>query len=270
MIKKTMLYLVAIAVVAFAVLLVLSANVPFMSPEVAENATSDGAEAFDVQNASPTVEVTSAPDTEENELIFLSKRGYINESGCPTVIGEVKNGGDFSMKDIMITASFYCSGGKLIGEKEGLAAVTSSYSEVGILAPGETSPFKIAISVEELSQLENFELNKLEKYKIEGEYNITDAGIYKRFEISQSPGELNTATGHYRVAGNVKNIGNEAAEQIKVVVTFYDDQTRITDVMHTYLENSLLPGEEAQFEIIVRDQSIVQRIETYHILAVGS
>jgi hypothetical protein len=270
MIEKPKFYVLAIAAVAVAVLLIYAAVSLFTSSPIGEEAP-EGSEAFNDPNASQTA-VTPAPEpaTEDDELLFLSKRGYINEWGCPTLVGEVKNGGNFSMTDILLTASFYCSSGKLIGAKEDISAVTSSYTEIEILAPGEISPFKILLSIEELSQLENFDIDKLEKYKVVGDYRITDEELYKRLEISQSFGEFDIDTDQYYVTGTVKNIGNETAEQIRVVGTFYDDETRIIEVAHTSLDDSLLPGEEAHFEITVPDETISQRIETYDILAVGS
>jgi len=264
--KKTNVYVLAIAVFALALLLILSISI---LPEMSET-TPEGSEAFNVPNASPAPEATPAPDTEESDLLFLSKRGYVNEHGCPTLVGKVENGGNVSMKEILITASFYCGKGKVIGAKDDISAVTSGYIEMEILAPGETSPFKIVLSTEELSRLENFDVDKIEKFKVVGDYNLTDEELYKRFEISQSRGELNNATGQYTVIGTVKNTGNETAEQIKVVGTFYDNQTRIIEVMHTYFEDSLAPGEEAQFEITVHDETIAQRIETYSMQAAGS
>lgn len=266
MMKKTRLYLLAIAVLAFALLL--SGIAFFMSPEMSENAP-EGSEAFNVPNASTAAEVTPASETEESDLLFLNKRGYISESGCPTLVGEVKNAGNLSMSDILITASFYCGCSKLMGAKEGMPAITSGYTELEILAPGEKSPFKIVLSVEQFSQLKLFDVDKIEKYKTESDYNTTDEELYKSFEISQSRGELDNSTGHYKVVGMAKNIGNETAKQIKVVGTFYDNQDRIVEVMHTYLQDPLRPGDEAQFEITALDKTIAQRIETYYIQAVG-
>jgi len=269
MLKKTKFYVLAIAAVAVAVLLIYAAVNLFTSPPIGEEAP-DGSEAFNVPNASPTTDATPAPDTEESDLLFLSKRGYISEWGCPTLVGEVKNGGNFSMTDILLTASFYCSSGKLIGAEDDISAVTTSYTAIPILAPNETSPFKIALSIEELSQLDNFDVNNIEKFKVVGEYSTTDEELYTRFEIPHSSGEFDLDNDQYYVTGTVKNIGNETAEQVTVVGTFYDDQTRIIEVLQTSLADSLAPGEENQFEITVPDETIAYRIETYQIQAAGS
>jgi hypothetical protein len=245
-------------------------NASLASPPADATPAPDGTEAFNATHASSTADATPAPDTGDSDLLFLSKRGYISEWGCPTLVGEVKNGRNFSMTDILITASFYCSGGKLIGAKDDISAVTTSYTEIEILAPGEISPFKIVLSIAELSQLENFDIDKLEKYKVVGDYSITDEELYKRLEISQSFGEYDLDNDQYYVTGTVKNVGNETAEQIKVVGTFFDEENMIIEVVHTSLEDSLLPGEEAHFEITVPDETIAQRIDTYAIRAVGS
>jgi hypothetical protein len=270
MIEKPKFSVLAIAAVAVAVLLIYAAVSLFTSPPLGEEAP-EGSEAFNVPNASQTA-VTPAPEpaTDEDELLFVSKRGYINEIGCPTVIGEVRNDGESGMTDILLTASFYCSSGKLIGAKDDISAVTTSYTAIPILAPNETSPFKIALSIEELSRLENFDVDNIEKFKVVGEYSTTDEELYTRFEIPHSAGEFDLDNDQYYVTGTVKNIGNETAEQVTVVGTFYDDQTRIIEVLQMSLADSLAPGEENQFEITVPDETIAYRIETYQIQAAGS
>lgn len=265
MLKKPKLYVMAIVAVVVAVLLIYAAVNLFMSSPSGDEA-SDGFEAFNVPNASQTEVTPPAIETEE-DLIFLSKRGYISETGCPTVIGEVKNGGNLSMTDIQLTASFYCSSGKLIGAKEELSAIISNYAEIPILAPGETSPFKIALSREQIAQLENFDVDKMEKFKVVGEYNTTDEELYKRFEIPHSAGEFDNATGQYLVNGTVKNVGNKPVEQVTVVGTFFDNQTMIIEVRQTSFADSLRSGEEAQFALTVPDETIAQRIETYSMQA---
>ncbi|MFC2060547.1 FxLYD domain-containing protein [Chloroflexota bacterium] len=262
--KKGKLYLIAITVLVVAFLFTLLVS---CSPKAGENTINESGTSR-VPSASREDAAISAPDMEEEKLTFVSKRGYISETGCPTIVGEVENSGDFVMKDILITASFYCSKGKEVGGKEDIAAI-SSYAEIEILAPGETSPFKNAISVEELKRLENFDVDKIERYKVVGEYNATDEEqLYKSFEIYQSRGELDDTTGHYQVVGEVKNIGNETVKQIKIVGAFYDMETRIIEVVHTYIQEQLHPGDEAQFEITVLDKTIAKRIKTSNIQAV--
>jgi hypothetical protein len=264
---RSAFWAVAVFAVAalFVLLVALVANVPHSSEPAPE-----GSEAFAPPNDSQSPSTSPAFSAESSDLVFISKRGYISESGCPTVIGEVKNGGNASMKDILLTASFYCSSGKLIGAKEDLSAIISSYTEIPILAPGETSPFKIALSREQIAQLEHFDVDKLAKFKVDSEYTSTDELLYKQFELTQSRGELDSSTGQYTVKGTVKNIGNETVEQLKVVGTFYDNQTQIIDVISTYLVDTQIPGEEATFTLKEPDETIAQRIETYAVQAVGS
>lgn len=244
--KKNRLCFIAITALAVTSLFMLSAG---CTPKIEENAT-DGT------------------DNEGEELVFQSKRGYISATGCPTIVGEVKNAGDFSFNNILITASFYCSKDKEVGAGEDMAAI-SSYTEIEILAPGEMSPFKAGLSTEELARLPNFDVDKIGKYKVEvSSYDTTEEHLYKSFEITQSSGELSESTGLYKVTGRVKNTGTEPAEQIKVIATFYEKQTNIVEVINTYLQAPLLPGDEAQFELTVADETISQRIETYSTQAV--
>ena len=219
-------------------------------------------------DASPGATVT--PAGQEGEIIwFLSKRGYISGSGCPTAVGEVKNAGNSTVESIEITATFHCSKGRLIGAKELVQATFSASPEFPRLAPGETSPFKVAMSAEELSRLWNFDVDRVEKYRVvTSDYETTDEpSLYSDFEVTESAGELN-ADDRYDVWGTLKNSGNRTAVGVRVIGTFYDDEDRLIDVAHSDLKVSLPPGDEAGFTIIVPDESVSKRIETYRIQAV--
>ena len=159
--KKNSLYLTAIIVLTAASLLILPVGCSTNVDETASN----GIETTDVPDTSHK-DVDTATSDEKEELIFLSKRGYISEAGCPTIVGEVTNAGNSSMEDILITATFYCTSGRIIGAKEDMSAISSGYTEIETLAPGETSPFKVAVSLEELAMLPKFDVNKVEKYKV--------------------------------------------------------------------------------------------------------
>ncbi len=260
--------LLAVTVLIGSALVILAINFTISTLERDQNALG-GADSF---NASETASVpagTSSSLESDGALRFLSKRGYINEHGCPTVIGEVENGGNGSMKDVLLTASFYCSRGKLLGAREDLAAVTADYAEIPVLAPGETSPFKIALSIEELVQLENFDVDKIEKFTVDGAYIATEETLYRQFETQAITGSFENVTGQYLLQGTVKNVGTERPDQIKVVVTFYDAQRKILEVLHTSLSGSLSPGTEAEFAITVTDRTIAERIETYAFQVVG-
>lgn len=267
MFKKKRFYLLAITALTVAFLLIPSVG---CSPELDESMT-NGIEAPDAPSTPPKAEVPPPPEPEEEEkVIFLSKRGYISQNGCPTIVGEVENAADFTMENIEISASFYCSKGRQVGGEEEVSAFASDTTEIEILAPGEISPFKIGLTPEQLAMLPNFDVNKVEKYKVVvTSYEATTEELHKSFEISQATGELNALTGHYQVTGQVKNIGDKIVEQIKVVAIFYDGKDRIIEVVHTYLENPLPPGDETEFEITVVDEPVSKRIETFHIQAVG-
>ena len=123
MIERRILYLVPTAVLA-TMALILAFSVNFSGGTV-EN-TGGVVKPPSVPSApiKPEVtppdeeEVTPPSEAEEDYLTFISKRGYISEGGFPTIVGEVKNTGNFKMENMRITATFYCSSGKLIGEKD--------------------------------------------------------------------------------------------------------------------------------------------------------
>ena len=258
---------------AVALLLMLSISSP---ARMAEN-TDSGPEAASTPQPPPETtvstpsdgkEVTPPPDDKQAPIIFTSKRGYISQAGCPTIVGEVKNVSSSSNRDILITASFYCSKGKEIGAEENMAAI-SGYTEIEILAPGEVSPFKVGLSLKELATLPNFDVDKIERYKVEvTSYTATDEQLYTGFEIAQDKGEYIKSKGHYTTAGSIRNTGNETVNEIKVIGTFYDKGDKIIEVASTYLEEPLSPGDAAQFKITLTDKNIAERIKTYHMQAV--
>ena len=256
MIKKNGLCLIAAIVLTVASLLVLFAG--------CTTETGDG-----TGNTTPGETPVATPNGVDSSLLFLSKRGYISGAGCPTVVGELRNVGNSTVVSILLTASFHCSKGRLIGAKENVAATISAHPERDRLAPGETSPFKAAISREQMAKLWNFDVDKMEKYSVEiaGYEVVAGPPLYSAFEVTESEGTLN-ADGYYHSSGTLRNAGNLTADAVRVIGTFYDDEGRLIDVAHCDLEGTLPPGAEAEFDISVSDEGISQRIETYRIHAV--
>lgn len=204
-----------------------------------------------------------------DNLIFLTKRGYISDNKCPSIVGELKNNSDFSIGDILLSAYFYCSSGKLMGGKEDKPAIVPGTVELEILEPNQISPYKIFLSQETIKTLPKFDIDKLNQYRIEvTSFYATDKALYRDFEITQSKGELNTSTGFYTLSGGIKNAGGTVAIKTKVIGVFYDHDNKIIDVMHVYLQEPLIPGIEAQFVINVTDKMVSERIDHYVIQGV--
>ncbi len=214
-------------------------------------------------------QVNSSTKMNESVVKIVAKRGYITSNGFPTIVGFVKNTGQKNIKDVKIVATFYCNKGRLIGEKEDIPAVIYTYSELTVLAPNEMSPFKISLTPEKVKELENFQVDKIKKYKVEVVgYNFTDETPYTDFEVLASKGGITGDTGCYVVSGEIKNTGQRTAEQVKVIGVFYDDQGRIIDVEHAFA-GRLQPGQIARFEMRVSDGEVSKRIKNYEILVEG-
>jgi hypothetical protein len=200
-----------------------------------------------------TVDTPSNYTEPSESVIMLTKTGYFNtESGLPTIVGEIKNNGTTTVKDVLIKGLFMCSDGKVINNDKRDPAIIYGYAEIKVLEPGGVSPFKLEMPADFpdftyiLSQLAKFDA------QIE-DFSATTDIPYKGFSFSNVTGTLQP-DGHYKLTAVITNTGSGTISDTKVVGTFYTPTKPIAvESAHVY---SLEPGESAFFMLMVEDDAV--------------
>ena len=213
----------------------------------------------------PTNQTTNGtvtpPPPPSIELTILGKSGYIDGHGIPTIVGYIKNTGNINLKNVLLNGSFLCSEGNLINGDTDHPATILGHSELNILAPGETAPFKLVLPPDFVNL--TYVVDNVKKYQVTVvSYETTSDTPNRSFVFSQTNGVKNAA-GFYELTGIVKNTGNVTADNVSVIGVFTKTGQLLT-AAHAYV-GTLLPGQETSFLITVADSLVSRSISNYRL-----
>lgn len=215
-----------------------------------------------------TVAIPPAAPPQIDSVIILTKTGYFNtESGLPTIVGEVKNIGTTTVKNVMVEGRFLCNDGNVINNDNPYPAILYTYAEIDVLEPGAVSPFKIVMQSDfpdfkyVLSQVRKFDASVVNM-------TMTSEVPYRDYQFTNLSGgtvnvagPLEPAHYHYVLTGVITNNGSAPIDGIKVVATFYRPEGPMA--VEYEVVQSLDPGESASFTIEVEDSVVASYITRY-------
>jgi hypothetical protein len=197
---------------------------------------------FIVKQEPPTPVPTEAPPltptptpTLSPGVVVLSSNVLVPYTGSTTfsIIGEVLNSTSSNVESIRINITLRDAVGNVVDSG-------SSYSYIGILTPGMTSPFAVGLS----------DSPPWATY----EWNVT---WYTTTSVPSTLEVLNTqsyfdSSDRYHVVGEIRNQYSESRNFIRAVVTIYDAQGKVIGADYTYTNpDNLNPGQTASFDAVV-------------------
>ncbi len=195
----------------------------------------------DTPTLSPTPTETSTPTdtpTPSPTPVPLAVQGstvYENADGDLHVVGEVLNSRSGSICNVKIVGTFYDTADQVVG-------TGFVYTMLDIVGAGEAVPFDL-VWLDPPSNVDSYELQV--------EYAITDSAPI-RVEVVSHQGS--TSGGDYHVLGEVRNQNTFTVNSVRVVVTFYNDQSEVlrTVLYYTALD-TLSSGQKAPFDVTLPD-----------------
>ncbi len=165
-------------------------------------------------------------------LGLMSDTSYIDDVGVLHVVGELRNDSNVDAGGISVTVSFYDAGGNFIADTNGKSLVKS-------LSPGERAPF--AAELPPPAGMRN--------------YSIKAVGHPVAVVLRPHTGIVTIHAaedniGFYTVSGSIKNMGDAALRQPKVVVSLYNRGGGLINVSFAYLRpRQLAAGKIATFNV---------------------
>jgi len=162
------------------------------------------------------------------------------------VVGEVDNTDDVNVAYIKTFASFYNEADELIG-------VEWSYAWADVLAPGEVTPFTLALFATP---------EDIDHWTVWAEGSRTDEEPVGGLAFAESDNALSddyVAT----FTGTIENVGTEIMTAIEVAVTVYDAEGNVVMADWTWLEGDLAPGERMPCEFEVQTDETAESFELY-------
>jgi hypothetical protein len=187
-----------------------------------------------------------------DDVVILSHSGYLDSSDYYHVVGEVKNIGEQAVNLVQLTATFYQSDDTLITDRIALTMLNT-------ILVDRKSPFDITL-------LDLIESSKVHHYTITLTYSNTTTDSEGLEILSHNSQQNNSG---YFITGEIKNIGNEKAQNVKVIATYYNNgnvvaaNITLLDPIHSDLE----PNQTLPFTISMTDGNIISHIESYELTA---
>lgn len=177
-------------------------------------------------------EIAAATLTPAPEVVVLGSIAFVPHKGSTSVylVGEVRNDTSLNAEFVKIDASLRDASGEVVYAKH-------SYADIGILPPGETSPFLVIFS----------DPPAWTSYDLAVVWNATARQLYP-LEILTSTLSLDDDAA-YHVMGKVKNQYDEQCKFIQAYVTLYDANGQVIGTDSSYATPSDLdPGQIAFFD----------------------
>jgi hypothetical protein len=164
--------------------------------------------------------------------VVLGSDTFVPHKGSTSIylVGEVRNDTHLNAEFVKINASLRDASGEIVYAKH-------SYANLGILPPGETSPFLIIFS----------DPPEWASYDLAVDWDATARQLYP-LEILTSELSLDDDAA-YHVMGKVKNQYDEGSKFIQAYVTLYDANGEVVGTDSSYATPSELdPGQIAFFD----------------------
>lgn len=157
-------------------------------------------------------------------------------SGVLWCFGEVENTAGVDLEQVQVGIS-------LFDEKGQLLAFTTAFVELDVLPHGAKAPFAASFDQppERFATYQSIPLRGLPLAHPET--------YYLDLEATDLAGE---GRGHasYHIAGRVRNIGNDTAARVRLIVTAYTDDGKVAGVRKVApAEDTLAPGRSSSFEV---------------------
>jgi hypothetical protein len=172
------------------------------------------------------------------EVTIVNHQGFLNSAGKYVVYGEVENTGDEDATDVYLYITFYDSSRVVLDEGELTIRVES-------LLPGRRAPFGAVAGV--------IDGTLVETYAVElTDFTTSLDNKLVGLEVVSSSAEVKMQLQSVMLNGQVRNIGTQMANYVKVIATFYDGPSGTGNVVGVASPNAepddLNPGQTGTFQ----------------------
>jgi hypothetical protein len=150
----------------------------------------------------------------ESGVVVLSDSSYTDTSGYFHVVGEVQNNLNANVRFVKISVIFYDEDGEIIG-------TDYTYTMLDFLRPNQKSPFDLSSYLEQIKPA-SYDLSVTWK-----------EAPFEGLEIVSHTSSIDSS-GYHKIVGIIKNNGEEEAEYVKVVCTYYDLTGTVIGAEYTY------------------------------------
>lgn len=190
--------------------------------------------------------------TQQQHFAIQKTSSFVDETNLMHVYGELKNISNKAMKNVVVTALFYDSNGKLLNEFR-------RSSEIRTVNPGEISPFEVLY-------IDTKTVNAVKNYTLSAAGQETEMKA-RALRITSNSSKLDL-TGVYYVKGRVVNEGSEDTTNSMIIATLYDKDGKVAVVGRAQTEPvNISSHSEAAFDLPVTEALQTYKVKSYSLLA---
>lgn len=169
--------------------------------------------------ATPIATATPIPRT-----VFVGRnQGFLADASY-FVVGEVLNGDSYPVFTVKVIGTFYDSNNNVVAAQES----TTIFHQI---EPELSSPFKLQVT-NGASAIDHYELT----------LTWDDVSVIDYEELAVESTEVDDETG--TITGELRNNGSVSVQNIAVVVTLYDDENDVVDVLSGTADKAVLGTDE--------------------------
>jgi LysM repeat protein len=174
------------------------------------------------------------PSSEQLPLTVQGFDLYETPVGGLLGLGEVRNGTEYPAENVSLIILLYSPAGDLLRSID-------AWTAADLILPGDSAPFGVLIT-DPPEELVNPQV-----VQQSGERATRIKERFADLHVSSHQGGM--AGSIYRVTGIVTNVGQQTASEVKLVITLYDADKRVTGFRETVLPQPLAPGNIAEFDV---------------------
>jgi len=178
----------------------------------------------------------------EDVIGFTGVNAWETRTGGYVIAGQIVNNSPGALEFVRINAQFYDAQNHVMAEKE-------DFVPSDVVLPSEVAPFAIAFPDGLPDGAVRYELHASARYAdfaARNFYGPENLGLVSQADFGD--GSLLT------ISGTVRNDGTRTASLVKVIITIFDEQQRVTGAETTLVDRqTLAPGESAGFSVTFVD-----------------
>jgi hypothetical protein len=192
------------------------------------------------------------------DVVVLSYSSYVNPSGDFIVVGEVQNTGNRTLQSVTLNATADDSSGAEI-------AGSSNMAYVSYFLPQQKAPFYLDFGPSNIAGTDWASTVSSVDFTVYNAYSTSDQE-YKNLVLTTN--FKGVVAGVYTVIGFVNNVGNQTANGIRVVATYYNSLGKVIAVGFDIVNDSLPPISATLYRVGEFDAtpSLVAQISSYSLL----
>jgi hypothetical protein len=193
----------------------------------------------------------------EGTFSFRNETKYLDESKILHIYGEIKNESTNAMKDILITASFYDTGGNTLSQYQ-------QAPKLRVLNPGGSAPFDMVyLNPSSVDKVANYSLSASGQPTETKPLGLTILSSNSRLDV----------LGLYYINVSVRNDGNQTVTNPIAIATLYDNSGKVIAIGEAPVESdsrvleNMTVGDKGGSGIVVSERLQTYKATRYTIVA---